>query len=269
MPTPNIIVLDCETTGTDRAADRVIEVCIQRGLDGADARTWRIKPPVPIHPDAQAAHGITLEQLALSPVFFEVADELLRELADVDVIIGYNVAFDLEMLAAEFGRVNRALDISQKKIVDAYRLWQQCEPRNLQAAHRRFLGEEFAHAHSATADVAATGRVLAKMLGAFALNDEDWDAIAKRADPEHGTWIGPTRHLRWSHGVVTISFGKYAGVPLHELAAGPNRAFLQWVLGKDFPAHVKQVFNAALIHKRDEFLAWVAQRFPPPAKEAA
>src|SRR5690606_23160595 len=72
MAEQRIVILDCETTGTDRARDQIIEVCIQRGLRG-EARTWRTKPTVSIHPDAQAAHGITLEQLEACPPFADVA----------------------------------------------------------------------------------------------------------------------------------------------------------------------------------------------------
>lgn len=269
MAEQRIVILDCETTGTDRARDQIIEVCIQRGLRG-EARTWRTKPTVSIHPDAQAAHGITLEQLEACPPFADVADQVVDELAAADVIVGYNVAFDLEMLHGELARAGKGtLDMRGKLVVDAYRLWQQCEPRKLQDAHRRFLGEAFDGAHSAAADVAATGRVLEMMLGAFELGVADWREVARRADPEHGTWIGPSKHLKWDNGSVVLAFGKHKGDALYEVAAGPNRGFLQWVMSKDFPLHVKEVCRAALVRPRDEFHAWVAERFPPPTSESA
>lgn len=268
MAEPNIVILDCETTGTDRARDQIIEVCIQRGLRGGFSERWRIKPSVPIHPDAQAVHGITSEQLAACRPFVDHADAIVAEIAGADVIVGYNVAFDLEMLHGELARAGKPpLDMSRKFVVDAYRLWQQCEPRKLQDAHRRFVGATFEQAHSAEADVAATGRVLERMLAAFELGADDWSAIARRADPDHGVWIGPSRHLRWEHGVVVVAFGKHKGVALHELAAGPDRSFLQWVMTKDFPVHVKEVCRGALVRPREEFLAWVAERYPRPAKE--
>src|SRR5947208_1127801 len=76
--------------------------------------------------------------------------------AETDVIVGYNIAFDIDMLQAEYTRIGKPLlDLTGKKIVDALRLWQQCEPRSLQHAHQRFVGNGFAAAHSASADVAA------------------------------------------------------------------------------------------------------------------
>ena len=94
-----------------------------------------------------------------------------------DVIVGYNLSFDIDMLQAEYARIGQPLlDLTGKKIVDAFRLWQQCEPRSLQHAHQRFVGDEFAAAHTASADVAATGRVLVGMLRHFKLDGQDWDA---------------------------------------------------------------------------------------------
>lgn len=181
----NIAVFDCETTGIDFAKDQVIELCVQHGLeDDAHRTVWRIKPSVPIAPAAQAVHGITEAELADCPTFAEVAEEIAKVFAAVDVFVGYNIAFDIEMLQAEYARLGLPpLQLAGKKIVDAFRLWQQFEPRSLQHAHRRFVGDSFSAAHSASADVAATGRVLSGMLRAFNLDGEDWSKIASVCAP--------------------------------------------------------------------------------------
>jgi DNA polymerase-3 subunit epsilon len=277
------MVFDCETTGTDRLQDQVIELCIQRGLSGdAPSQTWRIKPAAPIHPGAEAVHGITLADLDGCPSFAEIAEAIAQVFAETDVIVGYNIAFDIDMLQAEYTRIGKPLlDLQGKKIVDAFRLWQQCEPRSLQHAHQRFVGSGFSAAHSASADVAATGRVLAGMLRAFNLADQDWESIACKCDPQHAaraSWVGPSRHLRWEGDVVVLGFGKHSNAPLHQLAAGPDRGFLRWVVERDFPVHVGEVCRAALDLPGDEFLAWARRRYPalaastpasPTAGEAA
>jgi DNA polymerase-3 subunit epsilon len=262
-----VVIFDCETTGTDRVTDQVIELCIQLGLgDDAPSRVWRIKPTAPIHPGALAVHGITLADLQGCPSFGEVAEDIAAVFADIEVIVGYNIAFDIDMLQAEYTRIGKPmLDFSGKKVVDAFRLWQQCEPRSLQHAHQRFVGIGFEAAHSASADVAATGRVLSGMLHAFQLADHDWDAIACKCDPQHSaraSWLGPSRHVRWEDGVVVLGFGKYANTALHELAAGPDRSFLRWVVERDFPVHVGEICRAALDLPGEEFLAWARRRFP-------
>ena len=62
---PRIVIFDCETTGIDTAQDQIIELCVQRGLEPRpDAvQTWRIRPTVEIHPNAQAVHGIAMAEL--------------------------------------------------------------------------------------------------------------------------------------------------------------------------------------------------------------
>jgi DNA polymerase-3 subunit epsilon len=266
---PNVLIFDCETTGTDRVRDQIIELCIQRGLSddcpSTEIKTWRIRPAVTIHPGAQAVHGIKQEDLKACPEFGELADEIAAAFATADVIVGYNITFDIDMLQAEYARIGRPLlDFTPKKIVDAFRLWQQCEPRSLQHAHQRFVGNAFEAAHTASADVAATGRVLAGMLRAFELDGQDWDQIATKADPLSGArvaWVGPSRHLRWEGEVVVLGFGKHGNTPIHELAAGPDRSFLNWMLERDFPTHVTEVCRAALEKPSDEFLSWARDHY--------
>jgi DNA polymerase-3 subunit epsilon len=266
------VIFDCETTGIDFGRDQIIELCVQHGLAGeaiTGARTWRMKPAVPIQAAAQAIHGITMEDLEDCPAFADLADDIIAVFAVSDVIVGYNLAFDIDMLQAELARVGRpALDLSGKQVVDAFRLWQQCEPRSLTHAHRRFVGEEFAAAHSASADVAATGRVLEGMLRAFKLDDRDWSQIASVCDPLRSTWVGPSRHLRWDGDVIVLGFGKYAGAAVHQLAAGPDRSFLRWMIDRPsdrgFPGHVVEICRAALESSGDDFLAWARERFGQP-----
>ena len=188
---PRIVIFDCETTGIDCARDQIIELCIQRGLEdeGGRALTWRIRPDVEIQPAAQAVHGIDRTELETCPPFADLAAVIARVFAEADIIVGYNVAFDLEMLRAEYARLPedhpaaRSLDLTGKQVIDALRLWQKCEPRSLQHAHQRFVGNAFAAAHSASADVAATARVLSGMLRHFKLESLDWNQIADVSDP--------------------------------------------------------------------------------------
>ena len=263
---PRIVVFDCETTGTDRVRDQVIELCVQRGLEeDAPSKVWRVRPSAPIHPGAQAVHGITIEDLADCPRFEAISAEVADVFADADIIVGYNITFDIDMLQAEYARIGKPLlDFASKKIVDAFRLWQQCEPRSLMHAHQRFVGAEFAAAHTASADVAATGRVLAGMLKHFELEGQDWEQIALKSDPlaaQRASWVGPSRHLRWDGEVIVLGFGKHSNAPVHELAAGPDRSFLTWVCERDFPVHVAEVCKAALELPGDKFLSWAKDRY--------
>lgn len=271
-----VLVFDVETTGTDKRHDQVIELCVQYGLGPSPrTRTWRFLPSVPIHPGAQAVHGISIEDLADCPPFAACADEITVVFAGARVVIGYNIAFDIDMLQAEYDRLSRpAIDFSDKRIVDAFRLWQQFEPRSLQHAHKRFVGDSFAAAHSASADVAATARVLQGMLKDFGLAGQDWDSVAKVCDPEgrimlglsRSGWVGPSKHLQWNEaGQIVMTFGKHASVPLH-VVARTDDGYLRWVIDKDFPPHVGEICKKALDLRRSrdaasELIGWARQRY--------
>ncbi len=268
MSSQQIVVLDVETTGKERATDQIVELCLRFGLGpDVESRTWRIRPSVPIHPEATAVHGITMEDLAACPLFPDVASEILPLIVTADVIVGYNVAFDLDMLQAELSRAMiPPLSLTGKQIVDVLRLWHHVEPRTLVAAHAKFCGQDLTDAHQASADVAATARVLASMLSAFGFAEKSWPEIAAVSDPfaNRSAWIGQSPHIQWDEsGAVVFGFGKYKGQQVGHADGG----FLRWVLAKDFPPHVKKICQVAL-ERRRQFAIWIETYYPRPASTA-
>lgn len=260
-----IVVLDVETTGKEKATDQIIELCLRFGLEEeAASRTWRIRPDVPIHPEATGVHGITIEALAACPRFVEVLPEILPLIAEATVIVGYNVAFDLDMLQAELARAEiPPLSLAGKQIIDVLRLWHYFEPRTLIAALAKFCGEKLVDAHQATADVAATARVLSSMLSTFGLTDKPLPEIATISDPfaNRAAWLGPSPHIQWdASGAVVFGFGKYKGQQVQHADGG----FLRWLLARDFPPHVKKICRVAL-ERRRQFPIWIEQYYPRPA----
>jgi len=224
---------------------------------------------VPIKPDAQAIHGISMEDLADCPPFGApggVGEQFRVIFEQAEILVGYNLGFDIEMLQAEYERIGQPLlDLAGKHVIDPLRLWQQCEPRTLQEAHKRFVGNAFEEAHSAAADVAATGRVLRGMLSAFGIESRDWSAVAKVCEPQRATWVGPSRHVRWSDdGKPVLTFGKHSGTPLHELAQSSDQGYLRWVASKDFPPHVQDICAKALELDQTGFVGWVRETYGPP-----
>jgi len=254
-----VIVLDAETTGTDKRIDQVIELCIQQGLfpDKCQhsSKVWRFKPSILIQPEAQAVHGISAADLADCPRFQECASEVRQALEGADVIVGYNVSFDLEMIHAEFARSGQSPLKLTTTVVDAYALWRQMEPRTLKAAHERFAPRaSFDNAHSAGADVAATGRVLLGMLRSFGLAGQTWEAIADICEPERKTWVGPSSHIVINEaGEPILNFGKFKGTCVYDA----DRDYLRWVAGKDFPRHVQDICKASLDTDRAIFMATI------------
>ena len=264
-----VVVLDVETTGKERATDQIIEMCLRFGLGpDAEARTWRIRPEVPIHPEAASVHGISMEDLASCPLFANVVAEFLPLITGAELLVGYNVVFDLDMIQAELARAGiPPLNFEGKLIVDVLRLWHYVEPRTLVAAHAKFCGEPLVDAHQAEADVAATARVLSSMLAAFGLSDKPWPEIAAISDPfaNRAAWLGPSPHIQWDEGgAVVFGFGKYKG----QQVALADGGFLRWVLAKDFPPHVMKICRVAL-ERRRKFDEWIATYYPRPVLKTA
>ena len=264
-----LVVLDVETTGKERATDQIIELCLRCGLGpDAESRTWRMRPEVPIHPEAVAVHGIAMEDVVNCPCFGAQVPEFLPLIEAADVVVGYNISFDLDMIQAELARVGLPpLGLANKSVVDVLRLWHHVEPRTLVAAHAKFCGEALVNAHQAAEDVAATARVLSSMLSAFGLEAKSWAEIAAIASPfsNRVAWLGPSAHIQWDKsGAVVFGFGKHKGQQVVHADAG----FLKWVLAKDFPPHVKKICEVAL-ERRSKFGDWIAAYYPRPSVMSA
>lgn len=276
----SILILDTETTGVDKVNDQVVELAIQYGFEGPDddgeivgapQTVWRFKPTKSVG-SASAIHGITDEMLADKQPFKAYAARLYQIIDEAEILVGYNIGFDLDMLGAEFTRCRMPLpDLQSKLIIDAMRLWQRFEPRTLTAAFERFVGGPLKGAHDAGVDVHATGAALLGMLRDFGLSHNSWEEIAKISDPDRSLWLGHTNHVKWERAadgnwIAVLTFGKWKG---HRIDDPEARGYLFWVRDKGgFPSHVTTLANAAL-QLKDRFLAWALERYPPPEAPAA
>jgi len=258
----NIAVIDVETTGTDPIRDFVIEFACQTGLERSSSReVWRIKPPIPIPKEVTKIHGISDGDVADCPSFKERAQDIKILLETADVLVGYNVRFDIDMIKQEFQRLGSPkLNLENKIIVDPLTLWRRMEPRTLSHAVRKFLGRDHDGAHSAGEDTAATAEVLKAMLVDYKLTDRSWDDLFEICEPGRTKWIGGTNHLIWQDGQVSVGFGKHRGRSLSELVT-KEPAYVSWIQSKDFPPHVKQIVGASLKLAENDFSNWVCREF--------
>ena len=102
---------DLETTGTNPAEDRIVElsvVLLEPGEPGQpprrSTRSWLVNPGRPIPAGATAVHGISDDDVKDAPAFAEVARAVLETFEGAD-LSGFNAErFDVPLLAAEFKR---------------------------------------------------------------------------------------------------------------------------------------------------------------------
>lgn len=264
-----MIAFDVETTGKNPDTDQIVEISMVLYHAGKEVPFHSlVKPDVPISRGAEAVHGISMDDVKDAPTFRDVAPQIKKFLDDSLVLVGYNVRFDIRCVEAEFARIGEPLDLSEKLVVDPFRIWQAKEPRSLTDAYRRFVGGELEDAHSAEADVQAAVNVLRGMRRTFNLEEATWEELAALTNPDKDTWIGPTNHMVWSAGEVVMGFGKYAGRPLLEVASR-DKGYLDWVQRADFPRHVGNLCKGATAGLTEEaFVAKIVASFgPPPERE--
>ena len=242
-----LVFFDLETTGTDPARDKIVEISVLRiTTDGErESRTRRVDPGRPIPSGATAVHGIRDEDVRDAPKFRQIARGLVDFLDDAD-LAGFNIArFDVPLLERELKEAGFDLGLSGRRLVDAMSIYHRKERRDLSAAVKFYLDREHAGAHAAEDDVLAAVDVLDAQL-------ERYDDLPRDV-AELDAWIRPVPQdavdhrgkFVWREGEVTFAFGRHHGRTLREVAKdAPD--YLEWILGTDFPADARELVAGAL-----------------------
>lgn len=118
MPTPDTviplaalsaIVLDLETTGLDVRTDRVVQIGAVKIIDGQirhdDIISINVDPEIEIPERSIRVHGLTNAALEGEAKIDSAFAELITIIGDLPVI-GFNIGFDLAVLANEARRIN-------------------------------------------------------------------------------------------------------------------------------------------------------------------
>lgn len=256
---------DLETTHTNPKVARIVELGIEIMVPDKPTKEYRtyINPGIPIPPESTAIHHITDAMVADAPTFEALADNLVKGFAGAD-FAGYNVRFDLRIIAAEFKRARRIWSYDDAFVVDSFRTWQVAEPRSLDDAVHYWINtrlhaidpfkaaefareiEEAGKSHGAMRDVLAATRVTAAQM--IVLGEEkmprDLKALHEMCWPG---WFDADGKLQWRSGKLCITFGEHRDKPLREVPKG----YLHWMATKgDFSPLVKSTCDKAM---RGEF----------------
>lgn len=103
--TTSYTIIDVETTGFSPKTDKIIQIsAIKYDTTGRAIDTYDtyLNPGIHIPENATNVNHITDEMVANAPYAEEIQDEFLQFLGD-DLLVGYNVAFDLGFLNKAFG----------------------------------------------------------------------------------------------------------------------------------------------------------------------
>lgn len=165
MMMDNVVVLDTETTGLE-SDDQIIEIGVT-DLKGNVLLEQRLRPSVPVNPEASNVHGICNVELEHEPCFLEIEPQLKQVLIGKTVLI-FNAEFDTRLLnqtANAFG-CDSAWIAAIKTECAMYLAADILGPTNrygtISLSDTLYsLGVNFKHqAHSAIGDAIATAKII-------------------------------------------------------------------------------------------------------------
>ena len=246
-----LVVFDLETTGVQVATDRIVEIyCIKIQPDGSEEHLHQVlNPTVPIPPEVSAIHGIWDKDVIDKPTFQEFSKTLQAFLGVCD-FGGFNSnRFDFPLLAEEFYRAGVAFD-TNRKFIDAQRIFHRMEPRNLTAAYKVYCNKELTDAHSAKADTVATWEIIKAQVDYYPEIIGDIDFLNEFSG-ESEFFDFARRIKRGENGEAYFNFGKYTGQKVVEVFK-ENRGYYDWMMKGDFPENTKSVITKLALLSRNQ-----------------
>ena len=245
-----LCIFDLETTGTNVAKDRIVEISILKVHPDAsrESRTWLVNPGMYIPKESTAVHGISDDDVKDSPKFAEIAPKVMEMITGCD-LGGFNSnRFDVPLLAEELLRSGIDFDLSKFKLVDAQTIFHKMEPRNLTAAYKFYCRKELTNAHSAEADVLATFEVLDAQVVHY---EELPNEIAGLSEfSHHSRFADLAGFIAFDEDEKEIfTFGKYKGQRVKDVFQ-KDLGYYGWIQNADFPLYTKKVLTGIQLRSK-------------------
>lgn len=234
-----IVFFDIESTGTNVATDRIVELAILKIHPDQvkENRVYLFNPGCPIPAEAAAVHGITDADVANAPYFKDKANEIVNYIGDADMA-GYNSnRFDVPLLVEECMRAGVLLDTKHRRFIDVYKIFAAMERRDLASAYQFYCGKDLTNAHRAEADITATYEVLLGQLERYDDLQNNMDALHEIS--KDGDFVDLGRRMLYVNGEPTFNFGKYKGHRVVDVLRKEPQ-YYDWILRSDFLYDTKQ-----------------------------
>ena len=108
-----IMVLDTETTGLDKINEYIVQIAyiVYDTVLCTEMKELDFIIRVPKKITNSHIHNITDLISSRGYEFEEIIDIILEDIKSVDIIVGHNINFDLQMMEVELDRLNRFEDI--------------------------------------------------------------------------------------------------------------------------------------------------------------
>lgn len=241
--TKPVVFFDIESTGTNIAKDRIIEIAFLKVYpDGSqETKIQKVNPEMHIPEESTAFHGIKDEDVKDSPTFKQVAKDIANLIEGCD-LAGYNSnKFDIPMLAEEFLRADVDIDLKKHRAIDVQVIFHKKEQRTLAAAYKFYCKKDLVNAHTAEADTNATYEILNAQLEHYDDLPTDVDSLSKySAHNKNVDFAG--RIVYNSKKEEVFNFGKYKNQRVEDVLS-KDPGYYGWMMKGDFPLYTKKVLT--------------------------
>jgi len=238
-----ICFFDLETTGTNVAHDRIVEISILKVFPNGnkESKTWLVNPEMQIPEVVVAIHGISNEKVANEPTFKMLSKEIYNMIKDSD-LGGFNSdRFDIPLLAEEMLRADIDFDMKNMVSIDVQTIFHKMEKRTLGAAYKFYCNKELTDAHSAAADTQATYEVLLSQLDRYSELENNVKKLAEFSTHKQTVDFAGFIVLDEEQQEI-FSFGKHKGRKVLEVL-DKEPGYFGWILNADFPLYTKKVLT--------------------------
>jgi DNA polymerase-3 subunit epsilon len=244
-----ICFFDLETTGTNVAKDRIVEISILKIFPNGnkESKTWLVNPEMKIPDVVIAVHGITNEKVAKEPTFKELSKEIYTMIKDCD-LGGFNSdRFDIPLLAEEMLRAEVEFEMKNMHSVDVQTIFHKMEKRTLEAAYKFYCNKNLVDAHSAEADTIATYEVLLAQLDRYPELENNIKKLAQFSQRKQSVDFAGFIILD-EHGEEIFSFGKHRNKKVRQVLE-EEPGYFGWIMNADFPLYTKKVLTQIKLSK--------------------
>ena len=244
-----ICFFDLETTGTNIAKDRIVEIAILKVYPNhnKESFTLRVNPGVPIPKEVSEIHGIYDKDVADEPHFKDLASKIFNFIKDSD-LAGYNSnRFDIPLLAEEMLRAEVDFDMKNAVKVDVQTIFHKKEKRTLEAAYKFYCDKDLTDAHTAEADTNATYEVLKSQLDRYEDLENNTKWLAEfSAHKKFADFAGMVQYDK--NGDEVFGFGKHKGKKVEDIL-DREPGYYNWIQNADFPLYTKKVLTGIKLRK--------------------
>ncbi len=165
----NFCVIDLETTGGNPEVDRIIEIGMVKidNLKLTEEQNYLVNPEKEIPEFIQKLTGIKGADVAHSPKIEEIIDEIVQFIGD-SILVAHNTSFDIPFLNGTLKKLGRPT--LENKVICTNIMTKYLIP-DIMSSNLTYMSQifniEHSHAHRASEDAKATGRLLLKYMEIF------------------------------------------------------------------------------------------------------